>query len=534
VLALAAPVQAQVVGWRGDGAGVFEGPSPSIDWPAKGEPAYLWKTPMPGPSCSTPVVVGGRVFTLSDEGYTLICCDLATGKILWQHSNEQWEHMPAEQAERGKKLLAEDRAHVTAMRDWEKRYRVLMDELKNDVNKSGFKSAQKVFADCRDAQEAELPSDAALRKRYVELLQDGRAQSFGVSLDYVTILRKESKPGSDLWNRTETLAQEFGEWWGSSVKSRDETSGRTFATPVCDVSGGGVYASFANNVVACYTLDGKRVWSVWDHKPMGKSARGPGGCREFYYIASPVLVEDMVVVAGGENRLRAYDCKTGAKRWEAEYKYPTQYTCGTPAVARVGETAVIVGANGMVYRAADGHVLITDLPMCDKGASPVAKGDVALITTDTRTQQPHKGLSAVKLVANGADGLTWTVLWNVPDAAEDARGPAWAGDLVYHLRPLAKRMTLAVYEAATGKVIVEADQPVMGWPSVSVAGDHVLLRGNSENIWAFKAGRTPTFVAETRVPLDAMKLSHGTYTSPGFGVGKIVLRGTDTLYCLGR
>ncbi len=58
-----------------------------------------WKTPLPGPGASSPIVVGGRAFVTCYSGYGLnqenpgeieglvrhlVCMDLQTGKVLWQ------------------------------------------------------------------------------------------------------------------------------------------------------------------------------------------------------------------------------------------------------------------------------------------------------------------------------------------------------------------------------------------------------------------------------------------------------------------
>ena len=72
--------------WRGP---KFDGSSEEQGLPAKISPAdALWKTPMPGPAASTPIVSGDRVFisTVDGEAKKLlgICLDRKTGKELWR------------------------------------------------------------------------------------------------------------------------------------------------------------------------------------------------------------------------------------------------------------------------------------------------------------------------------------------------------------------------------------------------------------------------------------------------------------------
>ena len=84
------------------GAGVS---SDSAALPSRWSPSenLAWKTCLPGPGASSPIVVGGKVFVTCYSGYGvtkkkesnledlvrhLICIDLATGAILWQNNIE--------------------------------------------------------------------------------------------------------------------------------------------------------------------------------------------------------------------------------------------------------------------------------------------------------------------------------------------------------------------------------------------------------------------------------------------------------------
>lgn len=64
----------------------------------------LWKTPLPGPGASSPIVAGGRLFVTAYSGYGLdrenpgdpaaleryaICVDPADGRVLWSHKVQQ-------------------------------------------------------------------------------------------------------------------------------------------------------------------------------------------------------------------------------------------------------------------------------------------------------------------------------------------------------------------------------------------------------------------------------------------------------------
>src|SRR5258708_38663172 len=83
------PSPVHPVGWRGDGTGQVPGATPPTTWSrgADGERKnILWGAKLPCYSWSTPIVVGGKVFTRS-EPYDLICLDKLTGKVLWVRSH---------------------------------------------------------------------------------------------------------------------------------------------------------------------------------------------------------------------------------------------------------------------------------------------------------------------------------------------------------------------------------------------------------------------------------------------------------------
>ena len=79
------PFAADWAQWRGP---EFNGSSPETALPSKWTPEQArWALDMPGPSASTPVILGDRVFTsvINAQSQTLhaLCIDRASGKIVW-------------------------------------------------------------------------------------------------------------------------------------------------------------------------------------------------------------------------------------------------------------------------------------------------------------------------------------------------------------------------------------------------------------------------------------------------------------------
>ena len=86
--------------FRGAGrSGVSKETGLPLEW--SGTKNVVWKTPLPGPGSSSPIVFGDRVYVTCYSGYGLdtktpgsladlkrhlVCVDRATGKVLWTRS----------------------------------------------------------------------------------------------------------------------------------------------------------------------------------------------------------------------------------------------------------------------------------------------------------------------------------------------------------------------------------------------------------------------------------------------------------------
>jgi outer membrane protein assembly factor BamB len=209
VLCAATAFSADLVGWRGDGTGRFPSATPPTTW-AKDQ-GVVWSTPMPGTSNSGPVIVGDRLFICS-EPTTLLCVNLADGRILWQEANTYEEVLSAEQ-------VAQMNADKAAAEPIVAQIKTATDEL----NKA------------KDAA-AKNPNDAELKANVTAAQQ--KLDDLNKQLQP---LLRYAWPPTHPWN------------------------GYSSATPVSD--GQSVWVSFGTGVVACYDLEGKRKWARLVEKP---------------------------------------------------------------------------------------------------------------------------------------------------------------------------------------------------------------------------------------------------------------------------
>lgn len=83
------------ISWRFDGTGQFPNIHPPSEWRA--DKNVLWKTPVGTGGYSSPIVARDRVFVTAEMG-SLVCLDIANGKLLWQKDlfSKDSKDIPAE------------------------------------------------------------------------------------------------------------------------------------------------------------------------------------------------------------------------------------------------------------------------------------------------------------------------------------------------------------------------------------------------------------------------------------------------------
>jgi outer membrane protein assembly factor BamB len=187
---------------------------------------------MPGTSNSLPVVVGDKLFVCS-EPTTLLCVNLADGKILWQKTNNYEDVLTADQLAQ----MAADKTAADPLRDQ-------------------LKTANEDLATAKDAA-GKSPNDATLKAA-----QTAAQQKVDDLTKQLQPLLRWTLPPTHPWN------------------------GYSSATPVCD--GQNVWVTFGNGVAACYDLAGTRKWARFVEEP-----KTPGN---WGVSSSPVLAGDRLLV----------------------------------------------------------------------------------------------------------------------------------------------------------------------------------------------------------------------------------------------
>lgn len=219
----------ELYGFRADGQNRFPDAEPVLEWgPDKN---VIWKTPMPSWSNACPVICGDRIFVCS-EPTTIVCVNLADGKILWQKSNDYAD-------------LVKDPAEQEKIKEQIRK----AGELRQEIDKKNHE-INKIDKDIKDKK----GDEETLKKQIAEI-------------------RKSIEPIQKELNGL-TLA----------IPPAHPTNGYSSATPFTD--GKSVWAAFGTGVVACYDKEGVFKWGRRIENP----PNGWGSC------ISPILADNILAV----------------------------------------------------------------------------------------------------------------------------------------------------------------------------------------------------------------------------------------------
>lgn len=327
------------------------------------------------------------------------------------------------------------------------------------------------------------------------------------------LLCLRGRDGKVLWSRRNGYSSLPA---GTKVPAKPPASAERcgYATPTPVTDGKRVWACYGTGIVVCYDITGKRQWVRFLNVRQ---------LTEFGRSASPVLADGKLLVSIGG--LIALDAATGKTLWHARGAKPGY---GTPAIARVGETALAVTPGGDCVRLSDGRILATGLARTDY-SSPVVAGRVVCFAGPP--------IVAVQLPAKMASPLQIQKLWTFDDAeGQFVASPVCHDDVLYCL---SNEGTLYALDAKAGRLVFEKEldvpsasgrpgvEPANLYASLTLAGKHLILFNDIGNALVLAPGRKYRELA--RNYLDA-----GSGASPVPGGGLLLLRGGKKLYGIGR
>jgi len=324
------------------------------------------------------------------------------------------------------------------------------------------------------------------------------------------VLCLDARTGQMLWRH------EVANVPGSPTQGLEipETTGYAAASMATD--GRRVYVIFANGDVAALSFDGKSVWS----KSFGP-LKNPYG-----YATSLVTWKDRLILQldqgaseEGKSKLYAMDGRTGKIIWQRPRKVGSSWA--TPIVIEAAGKAQIIALAApwvIAYAATDGTELWrVDCLNGEITPSPIFAAGFVIVPS------PSDKLLAIRPDGQGdvtKTGVAWTTDENVPDVTS----PVSNGDLVFSITTAG---LLTCFTAKEGKKLWEHDFDMECHSSPGLAGDRLYLFGQKGAAIVVEAAREFKEVFRT-------EMGDAFHASPAFLNGKVILRGTTNIWCLGE
>lgn len=312
----------------------------------------------------------------------------------------------------------------------------------------------------------------------------------------------------------------------SPLEGMHKLNSRASGTPVAD--GKHVWVSFFQTedesgergmpgemIVACYDFAGSQQWLV----TVGAFSSIHGFCT------SPVLYRDFVLINGdhdGESYLAALDKKTGQLVWKTPREHQTR-SYVTPLLREIDGRiqAVMTGSKRVAGFDPDSgrRLWWIEGPTEQFVASMVFDDQHFFLTAGFPTHH------VMAIRPGGREDVTDThVAWHVTDAKSYVPSPVVVGGLLF----IADDRGIAhCFDAATGDHVWRERLGRHFSASLVTAGDLVYFTTDDGVTLLLKTAREPQVV-------QTNELGESVFASPAIAGGKLYLRGTENLYCIGQ
>jgi outer membrane protein assembly factor BamB len=291
----------------------------------------------------------------------------------------------------------------------------------------------------------------------------------------------------------------------------DLRGGYTAPTPAAD--GERVYVVFGSAVVAAFTHDGKPLWRQVIDPYKFDVALG----------ASPVLYQGTLLLQCDQlekkSRLVAYDCKTGAVRWE-QARPDVSFAHSTPVLAEIGGKPQLLTAASNALQGVDpanGKVLWWCAAQGD-ATSPVTGGGLVYLDSG-------RGGTGLAVDPTGAGDVTQTHRkWTSRRIPEGLSSPVTSGEYLYRAHSPG---VLECLRWSTGETVYSERLPGVSTTSSPIATpDGRVYLASAGKSYVVKSG--PQFEV-----LATNDLGDAGQASPAVSGGRLFLKGGKMLYCIG-
>jgi outer membrane protein assembly factor BamB len=323
------------------------------------------------------------------------------------------------------------------------------------------------------------------------------------------VLAFDRKTGRPVWN---TLVHE------AEFTRKNPKNSHASATPACD--GRRIYSVFLNRDgvhVTAIDLDGKILWQT----------RAGAFQSQHGYGSSPVFFKSLVIINGDSLKdcfVAALDKKTGEVVWRTARKTTGKNgSYATPIVLPLaGRPQLILTGMDEVssYDPETGKLIWSCGGPSEVTGSTVACSDKLVFATGG---YPEKEILAIR--ADGAGDVTKShIVWR------SSKGVAYVPSPLYHegyLYVVADGAVVTCFKAATGAQVWQERLQGGFTSSPVLVGDLLYVTNEEGKTFVLKTG--PKFKV---VAINS--LEEGVLATPAVSDGRLFLRTSDHLYCIGR
>jgi len=288
-----------------------------------------------------------------------------------------------------------------------------------------------------------------------------------------------------------------------------ETSEDTgLAAPTAAVNGEFVIAIFGTGNLVCADHQGKIIW-----------AKNVGLPDNHYGHSSSLIIHKNNVIVQFDHNVKAtvfaFNIRTGEKVWETT-RTGAKISWASPVIATLG-------GKEQVILTSDPYVAGYDLT---NGAELWrAKGVSAEIgpSVGVNSTMVFAGNEFAKLVAI-SPGTSQEPVWQDNEFLPEVASLVATEEFLFVATSFG---AVACYDTKTGKILWQHDYDYGFYASPIIAGGNVYLPD--------VAGVTQIFKATgTYEPVASSPLGEKTVSTPAFAHGKLFMRGSSHLYCIGK
>ncbi len=289
-----------------------------------------------------------------------------------------------------------------------------------------------------------------------------------------------------------------------------------YAPATCVTDGKRVFAAFPNGDLFCYDYEGNQLWKRSFGLP--ENMYGHASSLAMYKSILIVQFDQGNSADSGKSAIYGLQAKDGGIVWRTLRAVPNSWT--TPAVINDGTSDIIVTIASpwmSAYAPLTGLELWkADVMSGDDAPSPAFADGVVYVT--------NMGSYTSAIKTGGTGDVTKTnVLWRTSENLPDISSPVASKGLLYMVTTDG---ILTCIDATNGKKHYEHPFDVTVNASPIMIGNQVYLLDSQGTMHIISA--TSVFTEESKGSVPDKTLA-----TPAFAKGRIYIRGSKTLFCIG-